>query len=532
MESKDLDKETLELKTIIIGYLHQWKYFLGAFLVSIVLAYLYLSIYPRTYEVFALIQLQKDKDLSVGDIGFGEAISLTKSFDLGGGSSVGINIDDERMILTSNELFRKMILDLGIQVAYTKPYSLYGMYQDSPVVLKADSSTFMRVDEELNISVIRKGENRIEVTAKSDLGKKNMIVSSLPAELDFFYGTFILDYNPSGEKLDKIDILVQPVSWIAEDLKRGFLVEPSTKASNVLEMTCKDHIKQRGIDKLSKLIYYYNEDANSFKKEEAYKTMAFLDERIGLVMSELTNIEFTIEEYKLKNKITALESDIIFIAEQIKELQTKIIETEAQYQVVNLIDMYVKDPENKYSLVPQILTQSSGKEASPLTLYNEALLERTRILQNSKGDNPIITKINNQVDQLRENVYLSTENAKKTIEFTLSDLKIKEKLLLDKLGEVPSQERVYIDYRRQQEIFQAVYVILLQKREETALSIGIDRQKARIIDTPYIKRKSVAPRKLYAGLFMIVFTLLMPVIVLFLKKHMLELISAYKNTSK
>lgn len=532
MESKDLEKETLDLKTIIIGYLHQWKYFLAAFFISLIFAVLYLNVYPRTYEVFALIQLQEDKDLSAGGIGSSEASGLMKSFVLGGANGAGLNMDDERMVLASNELFREMILDLGINISYTKPYSLYKMYHDSPLRLKADSSTLMKVSDEMNISVVRKGSGNLEVMAKTEYGNKNFQLSALPAELDLFYGTFVLDYTAFGQELNKLDIKVLPVSWVAEDLEDGFLVEPPTKSSNVLEMSCRDHVKQRGIDKLVKLVYYYNQKADFQKKEEAYKTLSFLDERITAVMKDLSDIGFTIEEYKLRNRITALETDILFVAEQMKEIQTKIIEIEAQHQIINLIDSYVKDPENKYNLVPQILTQSSGEGASPLTSYNEALLERSRILQNSKGDNPVITKINNQVDQLRENVYLSIENAKKTLDFTLSDLRSKEKMLMDKLGEVPSQERVYIDYRRQQEIFQTVYLILLQKREETALSIGVDRPKARIIDAPYVKKKSVGPRKLYAGLFMIVFTFLMPILVLFIKKNTLELISAYKNTPK
>ena len=61
MEIKD--NEVIGLKSIIVGYLLQWKLFLAVFIFSIIPAVLYLVFYPRTYEIKASIQIQEDKDL-------------------------------------------------------------------------------------------------------------------------------------------------------------------------------------------------------------------------------------------------------------------------------------------------------------------------------------------------------------------------------------------------------------------------------------------------------------------------------------
>lgn len=132
MEVKD--NETIGLKSIIVRYLLQWKLFLGVFLFSIIPAVLYLIYYPRTYEMMARIQIQEDKDLGGGSFGLGEAAGLMKSFGLGGGSSSVINIEDELMMLTSNKLLRDMVLDLGVNVEYSEPYSFgYRLYEESPL---------------------------------------------------------------------------------------------------------------------------------------------------------------------------------------------------------------------------------------------------------------------------------------------------------------------------------------------------------------------------------------------------------------
>ena len=76
------------------------------------------------------------------------------------------------------------------------------------------------------------------------------------------------------------------------------------------------------------------------------------------------------------------------------------------------------------------------------------------------------------------------------------------------MGNVPQQERDYVDLKRQQEIYQGVYWVLRQKQEEIKLTLGEGKERARIIDEPYIKSGLVAPRKLYAAIGIILFTML------------------------
>ena len=156
-------------------------------------------------------------------------------------------------------------------------------------------------------------------------------------------------------------------------------------------------------------------------------------------------------------------------------------------------------------------------------------MEREKILQTSKNDNPLIGKVNKQVEQLRASVFLSIENAKKSSSLTLLDLRSKEKAILDKMESVPSVEKEYVDFKRQQEIYQAVYLILLQKREEIALSINNQRDRARIIDAAFVKQRPVAPRKLFAVLGILAFTLILPVGVLFIKEQFIALKSEFNK---
>lgn len=526
------NNEVIGLKHIIVYYLHHWKIFAIVFVISLIPAILYLLLYPKTYEIVSTIQLQDEKDLmSSGSLGLGEAAGIMKSFGLSGVSGGGINMDDELNVLNSNDLLNKTVLQLGLNVEYHKPYSWsYKYYEDSPLRIVADSATFAGVYEDITLQVnAKKGKVQVEVEVGKE--KKKYHFDALPAKLALEQGTFEICYAESVKTAQPevdMEIAIRPSRWVAEEVLDDVLIEELSKTSNVVSLSWRDYEKQRGVDLLTALVDNYNNRADQIKKSEGEKALVFLNDRIEHVVKDLGDIEQTIAIYKTKNKLTDLEYDIQFYAEQMKEIQSKVIEIEAQTHVIDMMDTYVKDPVNKYNVVPSLLSAQEGEKGSAISLYNEALIERARLLQNSNEDNPLIGSMEDRIDQLRNGVFLSIANARKGLQLTLADLQNKEKAIYDKMASVPEQEREYIDYKRQQEILQGVYLILLQKREEIALSLGANKAKARVVDQAYVKKRPVAPRKLFAAIGIFIFTLLIPIGYLFGKEQLSELIKTYK----
>ena len=525
------DNETISLKKIIIYYIRHWKLFVLAAIISLIPALLYLIFTPRTYEIAAKIQLIEDKSNSSNGFNVGDASGLMKSFGLGGIGGGSINLDDEMAKLTSNSILKDMVLKLGLNISYYKPYAFkYKMYEDIPLILYADSTTECNLDCTVTFDVDIKKDGKIKVKTEALKEKKVFEFASLPAEIKLKEGDFILAYRDEAIKPLSLTLDISPAGWVAENIYQDFTFDEYSKNANVIEISYVDYERRRGLNMLNTLVDIYNHQEDSIKRAEGMKSLAFLEERIQHVMTDLSETEVSIERYKLKNRMTDIEADVQFYVEQLKELQSKIIELEAQDRIVEMLNVYIKEPQNMYNLIPSLLSTGEGDKAGPITTYNEALLERAKLLQTTKGNNPLIEQINKQVDQLRGSVFLAIENSQKAIQFTLNDLKAKEKLIMDKMGTVPSLEREYIDYKRQQEIYQAVYLILLQKREDIALSIGESKDRARFVEKAYVKQSPIGPRKLYAAVGMLLFTLIIPVAFLFGREQFSALRKEYKET--
>jgi uncharacterized protein involved in exopolysaccharide biosynthesis len=520
MEKKD--KETVSLKTIFVEYLRHWKFFLITFIISFIPAILYLTLTPLTFEFDSAIQLVEDKESGLGSLGLGEASGIMKSFGIGGGGGGSLNIDDEITVLSSNNLLRKVALDLGLNVSYNKPYSLYYLYDDSPLLLTADTFTMNNIDDEYLFDVSASNGN-LNVKAKTKFGgdRETFAFTALPAKMKVGDKEFTLDYNHLVSSIDntyKLVIKCIPASWTAEDLSSKVAIEDISATSKVLLLSTTDHSKNRGKDILNTLVSKYNDEIKYNDRVEDYKTLDFVDSRITVVIRELKEKEQEIESYKTKNKLTMIEADIQLYGEVIKEIQSEIIEMESQSRLIDMLDDYIKKPENKYNIVPSLMSAGEGEKSGSLSKYNEALIERNRLLQNSTEINPVFKMSDQKVEKLREGVFIMIENTRSNYSKTLGALKSKESDLLSRMRTVPEQEREYISLRRDQEILQAQYLLLFQKKEETMMSLGKPTDRARVIEPAYIKKKTVGPRKLFAAVGMLVFTLVIPVAFIYSRK--------------
>lgn len=508
------DREAVGLRPIIAGYLRQRTVILISAIISLVAAIIYLLVYPKTYEIMARIQIQDDASMMAsGGIGLGDAAGVMKTFGLGGLSSgSGVSIDDEISTLRSNSLMRKMVTRLGLYAEYRRPLSFIKLYGEEPVHVICDSTTLDALDDKVEFRLTATDRDGVTIKAKADGKKETFHFDGFPAEVRLHGKTFRFERVKQRAGDVKLDITVYPPRWVAEKAADDFLIEDYSKSANIIELSCTDYERRRAKDMLNVLIDYYNQEAYDYKKAQSDVSLNFLNERIAHVMDELEKVERNIERYKAANKITDVEYDIQYYAEYMRDLKGRMIEAETQANMIAMMDAFVKNPANRYKLVPSLLTSGAAEtEGSAIYLYNQALLEREKAIHNSNEQNPMVASLTTQVDRLRETVFQSINNAQQSMQLTRRALEKQERELLDRMGSVPVQERIYVDYKRQQEILQGVYLILLQKREEISLALGQKTDRAKIVDTAFVKAKPVAPRKVFALAGFIVLTLVLSI---------------------
>ena len=481
-----------KLKEILVFYLRRWKIFLVSFIVCISIAILYLYITKPVYLVTANILVEEKESSPMNQMqSMMKGFSLTDVF--GGNSS----IHDEIELIRSFSMFRRVVKSLNLNEKYSSGEWIFPIsyYKNSPVVITPINDIADTLTATLKFKIKSSGKN---VKVKMSKGFKTLHEEtfSLPFIMQTSYGDFKIEttqfYNPNKEINVKVSF--SGYDYATEMLQKEVEVDFATKKANIINMQLKEKNIKKGKDVLNELIASYNTSSKERRNALAGNMVLFQDERINLISKELVEIEKQIESYKKENSLTDIEAEAKIILDKSTNFKERLIEAETQYTVIELVEEFLLKPENRFSLVPLNIGLNDRTVLEGLQKYNEALLERLRLLKTTQGNTPTLDIMNEQIDAMHDNMLATIRSLKSGFSHAKENLQEQGDYFMARIKGMPTQEREFIDIKRQQMIKQELFVFLLQKKEENALSMAVTTPKAEIVDKAYTLQTPVSPR--------------------------------------
>ena len=467
--------------------------------------------------------------------------ALTSSIPFGLGGSIGgaTSGDTEVEIMKSTLMIRDVVNDLGLHTEYR--LSKWGrsrlLYQEQPVNVALEKSRLDWFDQELPLTVhqielnIEKNSQgyTIEGTLKENKEETDLpsqTFAKLPATIKTSVGTLTISENqfltPKECELYQDDytlkVSIIPPMIAANTFMAALEVEPaSKKVSTILSISLKDEHVMRGIAFIDKLVEVYNRRTNEYKNEQLMKTDAFVNERLAKVDAELGSSDADWESYKTKFKVTDPKVDTQETMSMKSGYETKLVELGAQLQIVDYLSDYVNNPANRYAMIPSNVGLDKTSSASGITdKYNEIVLERNRLLKSVSEHSPQVQLLTKTLDDLYPSVQAALRQARQAVNLQRQAVEREYNRYQGRAGNTPSVERALTDISRQREIKQAVYLVMLQKREENAMELANTPEKGILIDQTQGDPTSASPKKKVALLAALFLGVLIPFGILFL----------------
>ncbi len=486
---KEVDKEDINLREEYEKYSYYYKWFLLAFLIAVITAFLYIRYTSNQYEVNASILID-DKENGGG---LNSELSAFKDLGLLGDSKT--SLETEIDVLKSRTLMQRVVKELGINVIYYTqgkigkselydneiPYKLNFLVRDS--ILYQLDTTFSISTNSDNKFFLKNSDG--ETVSEIFFGKK------VTTE---FGDLIITPINVQNINTDlEINIKISPLKAVANYYKEAIKIEPGSKKSSVLVFTLIDPIKQKAQNILNSLIDQYNKDAIEDKNLVAKNTDDFINNRIEDISTELTNVDRGVEIYKTENKLTNIEFEASLVLESNSDLEKEIVDLTSEIRLIDYVSAHMKN--NEGELIPSNLGLRDQTTSQSTLNYNKLILEKNRILAGSSDMNPTVVNLEAQIATLKESINRSLANLRSSLVFSLDEAKLQENRLNVRRALAPKQEREFQDIKRKQQIIETLYLYLLEKREENAITLAVTAPNAKIIDQADGSEIPISPKK-------------------------------------
>jgi len=523
LEGDNSSNTNIDIRETIGKYLRHWKWFAFSLIIFIFFAYLNLNFTRPQYEANASIKIIDEKR--------GDKSALSAFQDIGSISSgYKDEINDEIVIIKSRSLISEVIKTLNLNIRFftventisnflddnlgmkTSFYEVES-YENPPLKLNffIDDKILHQINKEFFITINSEDEYTF-YDAEFDVTKKKAFGEKIITD----FGSLIITPNvdlKNEEHINKsIQVNISPIENLVDDYVKSIIIEPNSEFSSIINLKIRDGRKKKAEDFLNTLIQKYNDRAVSLKDKLSESTSNFVSKRLEIISNELGEVDLTAQSIKTRYKLSDQASQVGLNMQSSQDLERRVVDVSTQLETIGLMKNFVEANDGN-DLIPD-LGVGDNNSSTFKDQYNQLMIEKQRLLKNSTEKNPIVANINEQLSSLKENFTQSLNNLESTQKVTLNNLNKQNSLYNARIYAAPKQEKQIRDIQRQQQIKEQLYLYLLRKREETAISLGAAEPNAEIIDYAVSLPFSTSPKKKMTYLVFLALGLFVPFLII------------------
>lgn len=488
-------------------YIKHWYFFVLALVLSLGAAWLYLQTTVSKYKVSSTLLVQDD---TKGDgLLKGTAFSDLNMF------RSSKTVIDEMEVMRSRDLIQGVLKDLKMEVSYfyELPFKKRELYGNAlPVDVALNKNTDQAYLQKLSLTIIN---NRQFILNEN--GKRTIY--------NFGYAIARPQFNITVRKGPAFNVSDQEIQIRFVDLGQlaqaysttGLTVLPVIKDANTVVLSLLDAIPQRGIDILNALISRYNLENVNNKNIMALNTIKFIDGKLKFLTKNLSGVEQDVENYKRDNRITELSADAQMNLQSSGSYNEQLASSEVQLSLVQSLISYLRGGNGTFELVPTTLGLKDPTLQNLTDKYNNLQIERERLLRNNSVNNPLVVSLTEQLTGLKGSLLENLTMIRRGLTLERNKLSSKTSQFESRLNHVPVMERGLLERSREQGVKTTLYQYLLQKREETELSLSATIPTSKLIDKPAYNPIPAKPKVQLIYMLSMMAGLTIPFSILYLK---------------
>lgn len=496
----------------------KWRWFVLSLVICLGIVTIYLLKTPPVYTRTASLLIKeesKGQSLS-GDVG--------ASFSDLGLFQSNTNVNNELVSLQSPAVMYDVVKRLHLEVDYYTEGRFYPQVRYGQNLPLTVSFAGLADNETAALTVEPVQSKGLKLTAFVHNGEKvdGEVIGALNDSLVTPIGKIVIrpaagymDWQKASEPLT---VSRSALSSAASRYSSGLNVALQSEKTTIVDLTFRDVCIQRAEDILNTVIAVYNENWIKDKNQIAVSTSMFINDRLGVIESELGHVDENISTFKSENLLPDVQAASQLYMTERSQAQSQILTLNTQLSMARYIRNYLTAASSRNQLLPANSGLESANIENQISEYNNLQLQRNNLVANSSEQNPLVVDMDESLRSMRRSIVSSVDNLITTLNTQIHSLEKSDQRATERIAANPSQAKYLLSVERQQKVKESLYLFLLQKREENELSQAFTAYNTRVITPPTGSMIPTAPVKKNILLVGFALGLLIPVVIVFLQE--------------
>jgi tyrosine-protein kinase Etk/Wzc len=513
------EEDDTDILGYFFKYLRYWYWIVIALGLSFTYAYVYLKQYTPIYQVNATLLIKDEKKMNA---------EVLEKLDMGGRSKL---VENEIEVLKSRALIRRVVDDLNLIVTYWKEAKARDneLYTDSPIILNTTEITDFAYSNPLYIKV--ESGNKYQLL---DNEQNNLGTFEYNQQVKTKYGKFRVSDRDSLNTVypTPVKVIFQSRDGLVNGLISGLQIALLNPKSTLISLGLETAVPGKGKDILMKLLDEYAFTSLEDKNREATNTLRFIEERLKLVTAELGGVEQNVEQFRKSKGVGDLGSEANLFLGKVEENDSKLNELEIQLKVLDGIDEYLNSSQVGIVAPATMMGVSDPVLTSYIAQLSQLEIDRSKLAQTVQPGNPYLETINSQMRNVKQAIRENLNNQRASLNVTKRSLIELNSRFEGAISTIPRKEREFVGIKRQANIKEDLYLLLLRTREETALSYASTVTDSRLVDAPFTTGGAIRPDKNNIYLIALLLGLALPISLIAIKEMLTNTVQSKKEIEK
>lgn len=499
-------------KDLFYDCIAHWKWFLLSIAVCVSAAMYKIASSNEIYEATASILIKTE------DTG-NSLRQAREAFNMMGFGSVGSNVHNEMLTLSSPTLMAEVVEQLRLNEVFTTKEGLktVDLYKREPVMVMFGKQEKKSKIVKMDITIKSHSEYELTNFQVGNVKSENVIIAKPGSSVKTPIGTLTISPSQfySDEMVDKtIHYMYLEPLLMAESYSAGLSIELPDREASVINMTCLDASPVKAIDLISTLIDIYNKNWVVSQNAKMKSISEMINERIDLTLKQLNDAEIDISSYMSKTLVSDFSQASHAYFSQNLELNKEIMNYRTQVNIAK--SMLATLSESEYITLPANTGLTDNSIVSQIQEYNRLILERNKLLSNTGANNAVVADMTKSMQSIRQGVIQSLKGLINNTDMIVSSLEKQMDSSQRQLANTPKEARSLANVKREQKIKEELYLFLLEKKEENDMSLSFASDNSQTIVEPHSTFLPIRPNKRLIIMAAVIISLVIPIAIIML----------------